>query len=143
MNHKDKRFNFRPTAVRYYDNGKGFCRLCGEPAGKGRTRSCSEECYSGLYIRINANYARYKVYERDKGICAICKTNADDHKRESSYSWQAKHTWEADHIIPVKEGGGGCGLEGLRTLCIKCHGKESGLLRKRLNQKRSPQRMLF
>ena len=29
--------------------------------------------------------------------------------------------WDADHIIPVKKGGGSCGLENLRTLCISCH----------------------
>jgi 5-methylcytosine-specific restriction endonuclease McrA len=38
--------------------------------------------------------------------------------------WKRKHgggLWDADHIIPVKEGGGMCGLENIRTLCIKCH----------------------
>lgn len=44
--------------------------------------------------------------------------------------------WEADHIVPVAEGGGSCGLANYRTLCIKCHGVESGKLRKRLNQRR-------
>lgn len=29
--------------------------------------------------------------------------------------------WEADHVWPVVEGGGGCGLDNLRTLCIPCH----------------------
>lgn len=29
--------------------------------------------------------------------------------------------WEADHLVPVVEGGGGCGLDNLRTLCIPCH----------------------
>lgn len=29
--------------------------------------------------------------------------------------------WEADHVVPVAEGGGGCGLDNLRTLCIPCH----------------------
>jgi 5-methylcytosine-specific restriction endonuclease McrA len=29
--------------------------------------------------------------------------------------------WDADHIIPVKDGGGCSGLENLRTLCISCH----------------------
>ena len=29
--------------------------------------------------------------------------------------------WDADHIIPVKEGGGQCGLENIRTLCFVCH----------------------
>lgn len=30
-------------------------------------------------------------------------------------------TWEAHHIVPVVEGGGGCGLEGYATLCLRCH----------------------
>jgi 5-methylcytosine-specific restriction endonuclease McrA len=29
--------------------------------------------------------------------------------------------WEADHIVPVVEGGGACGLENYRTLCYWCH----------------------
>jgi 5-methylcytosine-specific restriction endonuclease McrA len=29
--------------------------------------------------------------------------------------------WQADHILPVAEGGGGCSLENLRTLCLPCH----------------------
>jgi len=33
-----------------------------------------------------------------------------------------KHSlWQADHITPVVEGGGGRGLENLRTLCLRCH----------------------
>ena len=29
--------------------------------------------------------------------------------------------WDADHELPVVKGGGMCGLENIRTLCIKCH----------------------
>ena len=29
--------------------------------------------------------------------------------------------WDADHILPVCNGGGLCGLENMRTLCVKCH----------------------
>lgn len=29
--------------------------------------------------------------------------------------------WDVDHIIPVIEGGGQCGLDSLRTLCHPCH----------------------
>jgi hypothetical protein len=29
--------------------------------------------------------------------------------------------WDMDHILPVIEGGGACGLENLRTLCLVCH----------------------
>jgi hypothetical protein len=32
-----------------------------------------------------------------------------------------KTLWDADHVMPVVLGGGCCGLEGLRTLCIPCH----------------------
>mgnify|MGYP002145584259 FL=1 len=40
--------------------------------------------------------------------------------------------WEADHIVPVVEGGGQCGAENYRTLCCRCHGSETAQLRKRL-----------
>jgi 5-methylcytosine-specific restriction protein A len=41
------------------------------------------------------------------------------------------HTWEADHIIPVIEGGGECDLSNLRTLCLKCHREQTAALAKR------------
>mmetsp|Transcript_10438 Transcript_10438/g.21657 ORF Transcript_10438/g.21657 Transcript_10438/m.21657 type:complete len:1175 (+) Transcript_10438:84-3608(+) len=37
--------------------------------------------------------------------------------------------WQADHIVPVAEGGGGCGLDNLRTLCTPCHAAETASLR--------------
>ncbi|MEP7132736.1 MAG: HNH endonuclease signature motif containing protein [Acidobacteriota bacterium] len=46
--------------------------------------------------------------------------------------------WEADHLVPVVEGGGGCGLENLRTLCIPCHhGVTSELARRRAASRRA------
>jgi 5-methylcytosine-specific restriction endonuclease McrA len=38
--------------------------------------------------------------------------------------------WQVDHIKAVSEGGGGCGLENLRTLCVPCHKKETDDLKK-------------
>lgn len=144
-------------------------------------------------IRSNPAFARQKVYERDKGVCAQCSTDTDNLMRprvpayweakkaydvaEEAYSvwsksldpngawnqeeyqkywgelWRAREAmnrialesrdglaksliaegwdpkrvkygktlWDADHILPVVEGGGGCGLDNLRTLCVKCH----------------------
>ncbi len=46
------------------------------------------------------------------------------------------HLWEADHIVPVSEGGALCGLEGLRTLCLPCHKKESARLAARRARKK-------
>jgi len=42
--------------------------------------------------------------------------------------------WQADHIVPVAEGGGECDLSNLRTLCTTCHAQETKRLRGRLRQ---------
>jgi 5-methylcytosine-specific restriction endonuclease McrA len=34
---------------------------------------------------------------------------------------QRRSLWEADHLTPVAEGGGECGLDNLITRCIPCH----------------------
>jgi hypothetical protein len=39
--------------------------------------------------------------------------------------------WDADHVIPVAEGGGECDLANMRTLCLKCHRAATGELRVR------------
>jgi 5-methylcytosine-specific restriction endonuclease McrA len=46
-----------------------------------------------------------------------------------------KSLWDADHIVPVAEGGGECDLSNLRTLCLKCHRQATAELRKRLKAK--------
>lgn len=44
--------------------------------------------------------------------------------------------WDADHITPVIEGGGECGIENYRTLCIPCHVKATRELRARMKERR-------
>jgi len=51
------------------------------------------------------------------------------------------HAWEADHIVPVVEGGGEVGLEGYRTLCIPCHKRETRALRRRQVERRNGQQV--
>lgn len=82
---------------------------------------------------------RAKVERRDKGVCAICGLDTNIIPRRPG--WASVHRWEADHIVPVSEGGGLCGLDGYRTLCKgrgtnNCHGHETGELRKRLNERK-------
>lgn len=38
-------------------------------------------------------------------------------------------SWEADHIVPVVEGGGCCGVDNYRTVCICCHKQVTRCLR--------------
>lgn len=49
-----------------------------------------------------------------------------------------RQPWEMDHTKPVVEGGGGCGLENLRTLCIPCHRAQTAdLARRRAKERRA------
>lgn len=64
---------------------------------------------------------RAAIWSRDRGQCALCPNVLPRDGR-----------WEADHIVPISEGGGLCGLDGYRTLCRPCHGKVTGDLRRRL-----------
>src|SRR4051812_40176310 len=45
--------------------------------------------------------------------------------------------WDADHILPVVEGGGECDLGNLRTLCVWCHKAETAALAARRADARS------
>jgi hypothetical protein len=59
--------------------------------------------------------------------------------------WSARsslHAWEAHHVVPVVEGGGECGLEGLVTLCLPCHRRETAALAAQRAQRRQRNRVL-
>jgi 5-methylcytosine-specific restriction endonuclease McrA len=47
-----------------------------------------------------------------------------------------KTLWDADHIVPVAEGGGECDLGNVRTLCLHCHRVVTATLRERLRRRR-------
>jgi len=46
--------------------------------------------------------------------------------------------WQVDHIKAVSTGGGNCGLENLRTLCVPCHQRETEKLRSTLKLQGGP-----
>ncbi|MBX7187469.1 MAG: HNH endonuclease [Vicinamibacteria bacterium] len=56
---------------------------------------------------------------------------------------ESRVLWDADHINPVVEGGGGCGLDNYRTLCVTCHRGETSTLATRRAEARRAQRTLF
>ena len=113
--------------------GKRLCKVCESSLPPGRSSYCSDECA----LRNNPGFMRHAVWLRDKGVCALCGMNTVPSGRYGH--WQ---NWEADHILPVSEGGGLCGLDGYRTLCRglgtnHCHGRVSGELRRRQNARKT------
>jgi 5-methylcytosine-specific restriction enzyme A len=127
------------------------CRGCGGVVIKPRRSFCSADCVDALSIANDPAYARRAVARRDSGVCAGCGLDCGDldnalmrlrHTDVAAWiaecdrlglspSERGRSVWEMDHIVPVTEGGGACGLENLRTLCIWCHRGETAELRKR------------
>lgn len=124
-------------------NGNTCCRWCNIGVKPPRRTFCSPDCVHEYRIRTSGRYIRDCVYSRDKGICSLCNIDTKktakellENNKQELYDkymitskrkiWKKKHgggLWDADHIIPVKEGGGQCGLDNIRTLCIVCHKK--------------------
>lgn len=153
------------------------CRVCTGPIPKGRLKSyCSESCRVDAGLMMSPSFARFKVEERDKGVCGLCGLDTEylksllnpllmeavnraqvRHEYELARALRERvgdvlvefgfsgsvasaaagqlwsgvistHLWEMDHIVPVAEGGGACGMDNLRTLCRACHRKATHAL---------------
>ena len=129
------------------------CRRCSGEIPKGRRTFCSDECVHQWKLRTDPGYLRDCVFERDKGVCALCGTDTValrlhflklDYKARYRFlkEWKLregfrKSLWDADHSIPVAEGGGECDLSNMRTLCLKCHRQATAELRERLSSRRT------
>ena len=123
---------------------RGLCRRCGAEVPKGRFTFCGDACVHEWKLRTDPAYLREKVWERDRGVCAQCGLDTErlrKDKRKLDYAarrqfekaWGSRRQlWDADHIVPVAEGGGECGLANMRTLCLKCHRDATAALRARL-----------
>jgi len=130
--------------------GRSLCRWCGSEVPKGRRTFCGENCVHEWKLRTNPGYLREHVFERDRGVCAKCAVDTVALRRDMrklDYAarrkflkeWRLvegsrKSLWDADHIVPVAEGGGQCDLQNMRTLCLLCHREATKALRERLKK---------
>lgn len=131
-------------------NGRGICRWCSLEVPPRRFTFCSAFCVHEWKLRTQPGYVRDKVFERDRGVCSCCGVDAPAAERQLRYSHGArrvellkhwglrrrtrKSLWDADHIVPVAEGGGECDLENIRTLCLRCHRVVTLELRRRMRK---------
>jgi 5-methylcytosine-specific restriction endonuclease McrA len=127
--------------------GRALCRWCALEVPAPRRTFCSEWCVHEWRLRTDPGYLREQVLARDRGICAICRTDTieawlqmkrarGERRAKRLAHWgltrmNRKSLWDADHIVPVVEGGGECDLSNIRTLCIRCHQKVTLELRQR------------
>jgi 5-methylcytosine-specific restriction enzyme A len=125
------------------------CRRCHGPIPRGRFTFCSPECVDQWRLRTDPAYLREQVFARDSGVCAVCGIHTEalrkefrklDYRsrRQFPKEWKLQEgwrrsLWDADHIVPVAEGGGECDLSNMRTLCLKCHRAATRELRRRLS----------
>ena len=126
------------------------CRWCRGEVPKGRFTFCSGACVHEWKLRTDPGYLRAQVFLRDRGVCAQCGLHTEAlrrDKRKLDYTarrqfekeWgRRRHLWDADHIVPVAEGGGECDLDNMRTLCLKCHREATLALAKRLRSTSPP-----
>ena len=128
-------------------NGRSLCRWCNLEVPPRRLTFCSDWCVNEWKLRTQPGYLREQVFERDRGICAACGIDcaAELRKlrrkrgpdREPAWAawglrpFQRRSLWDADHILPVVEGGGECDLGNIRTLCLHCHRHATAQLRAR------------
>lgn len=119
-------------------DGRPLCLVCSAPVGRGRTSYCGNECWH----RNTPQVMRRLVGDRDKGICAGCQIQCRHGwellERIGREEYRKLPPWECDHIVPVIEGGGLCGIEGYRTLCRTCHKAATAALAKRRAERRKP-----
>jgi 5-methylcytosine-specific restriction enzyme A len=130
-------------------NGRALCRWCNLEVPRDRQTFCSDWCVTEWRLRTDPGFVRDQAFERDRGVCALCgvdtvaawiqlkRSRATARARLLGHwglrSLNRRTLWDADHIIPVVEGGGACDLENIRTLCLRCHREETKRLRERMN----------
>lgn len=88
-------------------------------------------------IDAHALFVRIAALEPPERLSALCNANWQLPKSGPALERLLQRPkegdfWQADHIKAVSEGGGGCGLDNLQTLCTPCHRVETEKLRSRL-----------
>lgn len=117
-----------PSFARHYveRRDKGVCACCGRDTER-------------LKRRVYRIYSWLKAYGRYRDAEKWLRTCREHGWPVSPYHIYSRSWWDADHIVPVVEGGGGCGLDNYRTLCVPCHKKETKALAGRLAEARRNQ----
>ncbi len=118
----------------------GNCCWCNTPVEGRRKRWCSDLCVA-QYKATTPDGLRRECLKRDLGVCAICARACLGltwtQKLELGISRNRRDAWDADHIIPLIEGGTNW-MNNIRTLCLPCHKAQTKTLAGRRKKKKGP-----
>lgn len=136
-----------PIRARGFHAKPGVCDACGKRLPKGRRRWCSDRCLESPRLHFTP---RISASTQDSGVCRICGIDAVAFRervrvllrhaaRGQSPRWARirdrvtgilvrngwptvfdRDWWDADHIIPLWEGGVHA-PSNIQTLCVPCH----------------------
>lgn len=130
---------------------------------------CSFTCLDIYLGKTSAAFIREALFDLERGVCSMCKLDCyglvkkirilqrpmrEKHIVQAAPAFAnfpnlikrlvekpcGGNAWHADHITAVYEGGGECGLENLRTLCVVCHLKVTNEQKRRWAEERQQQR---
>lgn len=140
-----------PSLLPRGPEGRGLCRQCGREVPRKRRTFCGDACVEAWRLKSDPSFLRSRVWKRDKGRCARCGLRTRDLERAIALLRQVlqrtghprvygtirqalkiqsrSSLWDADHIRPVVQDGGGCGLENMQTLCLWCHREKTSSMR--------------
>jgi len=122
---------------------------------------CSSTCQEKAVVQSDQAAARVQLFAIERGVCKLCGLDAHELFRrvaaleppmryqelmQANFALPKKFEklltdpkegmfWQADHIVPVSEGGGEADLANFRTLCTMCHVKETRKLEIRIRGK--------
>jgi len=150
--------------LRVAERDHGVCSLCGldcNALARALRATIAEEYrgdnakrYPG-YVPFMPRYAwdavwdqlrfaeRMGTFTRFRSMALEAGIPTSQWRRLLSRHGERDALWEADHIVPVCEGGGACGLDNLRTLCWQCHAGETARLHSRRRALRCAAEVLF
>jgi len=143
----------------------GVCGWCSRALHASAVASnvlfCSSTCQEKAVVQSDQAAARVQLFAIERGVCKICGLDAHELFRrvaaleppmryqelmQANFALPKKFEklltdpregmfWQADHIVPVAEGGGEADLANFRTLCTMCHVKETRKLEIRIRGK--------
>lgn len=141
-----------PSHIRFLvrQRDHGICALCGCDADAEYHKWIESKLEIERLASWLIHHHRFNL-RWDRGRWVFAERDPEDYRLQWDFrkylrakyltgAWTPRRTsgWDADHIIPVCEGGGECDLSNYRTLCHPCHKRVTAELATRRAAKGRP-----